>query len=75
MVYWGKATIIYPICGSNVYVLSPHTPTDRFSAVHHEFHDKFSEELTVVLADFSLPTPLSEHTELTMVSNRPLLIC
>ncbi|XP_072044345.1 GATOR1 complex protein NPRL3-like isoform X1 [Amphiura filiformis] len=66
MVYWGKATIIYPICGSNVYVLSPHTPTDRFSPLHHEFHEKFNEELTKVLADFSLPTPLSEHTELSM---------
>lgn len=23
LVYWGKATIIYPLCETNVYVLSP----------------------------------------------------
>ena len=23
LVYWGKATIIYPLCESNVYMLAP----------------------------------------------------
>lgn len=27
LVYWGKATIIYPVCSTNLYVLSPHAPT------------------------------------------------
>ena len=39
----------------------------RFSAQHREFSEVFDEELTKVLADFSLPTPLSEHTEFVQV--------
>ena len=27
LLYWGKATVIYPLCESNLYVLSPHLPT------------------------------------------------
>nr|XP_053635444.1 GATOR complex protein NPRL3-like [Cherax quadricarinatus] len=27
LVYWGKATIIYPVCSTNMYALSPNAPT------------------------------------------------
>lgn len=27
LVYWGKATIIYPLCESNIYMLAPYTNT------------------------------------------------
>jgi len=33
LVYWGKASIIYPLCESNVYSLSPRCDTSR-SVVH-----------------------------------------
>ena len=28
LLYWGKATIIYPICENNVYVISPKNKTN-----------------------------------------------
>ena len=37
LLYWGKATVIYPICESNLYVLSPHLPVplpSQLSARH-----------------------------------------
>ncbi|XP_071814720.1 GATOR1 complex protein NPRL3-like [Apostichopus japonicus] len=62
LVYWGKATVIYPVCETNEYILSPRVPTERHSALHEEFHQLFpSEFLTKILAEFSLPTPLKEH--------------
>ena len=27
LLYWGRATVIYPVCESNLYVVSQHTPT------------------------------------------------
>ncbi|XP_072167611.1 GATOR1 complex protein NPRL3-like [Diadema setosum] len=61
LVYWGKATVIYPICGSNVYILDPSAPTSADTALSGEFRQRFGESLLKVLADFSLPTPLSEY--------------
>lgn len=29
LVYWGKATIIFPLCETNEYILSPRVPTER----------------------------------------------
>jgi len=29
LVYWAKASIIYPLCESNVYLLSPRCDTSR----------------------------------------------
>ncbi|XP_038069233.1 GATOR complex protein NPRL3-like [Patiria miniata] len=61
MVYWGKATIIYPICGSNVYILSPRAPTSANSPYHEEFRDITAGGfLTEALAAFSQPTPFSD---------------
>ena len=34
LVYWGKASIIYPLCESNVYLLSPRCDTSRYSLTH-----------------------------------------
>ncbi|XP_063860147.1 GATOR1 complex protein NPRL3-like isoform X3 [Scylla paramamosain] len=61
LVYWGKATIIYPVCSTNVYVLSPHAPTVINSQLADTFRDEFpGASLHVMLADFSLPTSLSD---------------
>lgn len=61
LVYWGKATIIYPVCSTNVYVLSPHAPTIINSQLADAFRDQFTgSSLHVMLADFSLPTSLSD---------------
>ncbi|OAD58869.1 Nitrogen permease regulator 3-like protein [Eufriesea mexicana] len=59
LIYWAKATIIYPLCESNVYVVSP----DAF--ITNQLLEVFSEEfpglcLLQVLSDFSLPTSISQ---------------
>ncbi|XP_012280656.1 GATOR complex protein NPRL3 isoform X2 [Orussus abietinus] len=58
LVYWAKATIIYPLCESNVYVISPD------AVVTAQMLDEFSEQfpglcLLQVLSEFSLPTSIS----------------
>ncbi|XP_014234692.1 GATOR complex protein NPRL3 [Trichogramma pretiosum] len=59
LVYWAKATVIYPLCESNIYVVSPDAVlTDRML-------EAFSEQfpgmcLLQVISDFSLPTSISQ---------------
>ncbi|EFN77603.1 GATOR complex protein NPRL3 [Harpegnathos saltator] len=59
LVYWAKATIIYPLCESNVYVVSPD------AILTNQLLDSFSEQfpgvcLLQVISDFSLPTSISQ---------------
>ncbi|XP_046742750.1 GATOR complex protein NPRL3 isoform X1 [Diprion similis] len=59
LVYWAKATIIYPLCESNVYVVAPD------AVLTAQLLDAFSEQfpglcLLQVISDFSLPTSISQ---------------
>ncbi|XP_015589803.1 GATOR complex protein NPRL3 isoform X2 [Cephus cinctus] len=59
LVYWAKATIIYPLCENNVYVVSPD------AVLTAQLLDAFSEEfpglcLLQVISEFSLPTSISQ---------------
>ncbi|XP_054001103.1 GATOR complex protein NPRL3 [Hylaeus anthracinus] len=59
LVYWAKATIIYPLCESNVYVVSPD------AVITNQLLEAFSDEfpglcLLQVISDFSLPTSISQ---------------
>ena len=61
LLYWGKATVIYPLCNTNLYVVSPNVP-DHLSPVLVE---KFAEQFPgMSLADyiqmFSLPNSLTQ---------------
>ncbi|EEC18189.1 conserved hypothetical protein [Ixodes scapularis] len=61
LVYWAKATIIYPLCESNCYVLAPNAPTDTNSPVHERFAEMFpGVSLPAFMSKFSLPTTLSQ---------------
>ncbi|CAN8002936.1 unnamed protein product [Ixodes hexagonus] len=61
LVYWAKATIIYPLCESNCYVLAPNAPTDVNSPVHERFAEMFpGVSLPAFMSKFSLPTTLSQ---------------
>lgn len=61
LVYWAKATIIYPLCESNCYVLAPNAPTDIKSPVHERFAEMFpGVSLPAFMSKFSLPTSLSQ---------------
>lgn len=39
--YWAKATVIYPLCESNVYVIAPDAPTDINSPLVERFSEQF----------------------------------
>ena len=63
LVYWGKATIIYPLCENNVYVISPKADPETissYSKMTQDFFKSFSRNLQVVLSEFSLPMALGQ---------------
>merc|ERR1719186_138195 len=59
LLYWGKATVIYPLCESNLYVLSPRMPTPVPARLKERFSERFSDSLMETLASFSLPYKLA----------------
>jgi nitrogen permease regulator 3-like protein len=63
LVYWAKATIIYPLCETNVYVISPDAPINVNSPLVEKFAIKFpGMSLIEVISDFSLPTSIGHLT-------------
>ncbi|CAG9583291.1 unnamed protein product [Danaus chrysippus] len=59
LVYWAKATVIYPLCEGNVYVVAPGANVH----IHSPLVDEFAKEfpglcLLQMLSEFSLPAPL-----------------
>lgn len=63
LVYWAKATIIYPLCETNVYVISPDAPLHSHSPLVDKFSAKFpGMSLFEVISDFSLPTSIGHLT-------------
>lgn len=61
LIYWGKATIIFPLCEKNVYMLHPSTPTGKNSELFTEFEEEFpGHSLLEVLSKFSLGVSLSQ---------------
>eukprot|EP00088_Acartia_fossae_P065916 TRINITY_DN8141_c0_g1_i1.p1 TRINITY_DN8141_c0_g1~~TRINITY_DN8141_c0_g1_i1.p1 ORF type:complete len:626 (-),score=98.49 TRINITY_DN8141_c0_g1_i1:146-2023(-) len=75
LLYWGKATAIYPICESNVYVLADTLHTPVSTLLQAKFSERFNgESLLEHLAAFSLPMgaqvppPMSLHqTKMTEI--------
>ncbi|KAJ9590604.1 hypothetical protein L9F63_016374 [Diploptera punctata] len=61
LLYWAKATVIYPLCESNVYVIAPDAPTHVNSPLVERFSEHFpGMNLLQVMSDFSLPTSISQ---------------
>lgn len=61
--YWAKATIIYPLCETNVYVIAPDAPLHTNSPLVDKFSAKFpGMSLFEVISDFSLPTSIGHLT-------------
>ncbi|XP_075976854.1 GATOR complex protein Nprl3 [Anticarsia gemmatalis] len=59
LVYWAKATVIYPLCESNVYVVAPGANVHINSPLVEEFAKEFPGLcLLQMLSEFSLPAPL-----------------
>jgi len=56
LLYWGKATIIYPICENNQYVLSPSLTLPVPLYIKNKFFDIFPDiNIYDVLSSFNLP--------------------
>lgn len=62
LVYWAKATIIYPLCETNVYVIAPDAPLHNHSPLAEKFYAKFAMNLFEVISEFSLPTSIGHLT-------------
>ena len=62
LIYWAKATIIYPICDSNTYAIHPLASIGLNSTLAADFKSHFptSKSLHHYLADFSEGTSLSQ---------------
>lgn len=61
LVYWAKATVIYPLCESNVYVIAPDAPTDLNSPLVEQFSEQFPGMcLLQTMSEFSLPSSIGQ---------------
>ena len=61
LVYWGKAMVMYPLCESNEYLLSPLANTLVNSTLVEDFVVQFpGRSLHVAMSDFSLPCQLGD---------------
>lgn len=62
LIYWAKATVIYPICDSNIYAIHPLASVGKHSKLERDFRARFpnSKSLHHYLADFSEGTSLSQ---------------
>ncbi|KAK2143143.1 hypothetical protein LSH36_873g00006 [Paralvinella palmiformis] len=64
LVYWRKATIIFPLCEANVYVLSPNINTFVNSSLVEKCEESFPNvSLPVILSEFSVPSSLGDHKD------------
>jgi len=66
LLYWGKATVIYPLCESNLYVVSPRLPIPIPAKLKEKFSERFSESLVETLATFSVPSKLAVSPPLAL---------
>ena len=61
LLYWGKATVIYPLCENNKYTVHPLAPTTLHSRLGLKFSQEFKGcNLIKVLSDFSFGITLKE---------------
>lgn len=59
LMYWGKATFVFPVCQSNIYVVSPNVPNPLSPHLMEKFSEKFrGESLGNYLTLFSDPNSI-----------------
>lgn len=60
LVYWAKATIIYPFCDNNVYMINPLAPLAVDSPLAKKFEKEFHKcDLLHLLSEFSFGVSIS----------------
>ncbi|KAI1301409.1 GATOR complex protein NPRL3 [Halotydeus destructor] len=60
LVYWGKATVIYPLCETNIYTLHPLTSSRAKCELVAEFRRSFDGNLLHLLGEFSLGASINQ---------------
>ncbi|XP_017769595.1 PREDICTED: nitrogen permease regulator 3-like protein isoform X2 [Nicrophorus vespilloides] len=61
LVYWARATVIYPICSTNKYVIAPEASLHLNSPLVDKFSELFQGmNLIRAISEFSLPTSLGQ---------------
>ncbi|KAI4461752.1 cgthba protein [Holotrichia oblita] len=61
LVYWAKATVIFPVCSTNKYVIAYDAPLSINSPLVDKFNELFPESnLIQTISEFSLPTSLGQ---------------
>lgn len=59
LVYWAKATVIFPVCATNRYVISPNALLHQNSPLIDKFSKRFpGKHLMRTIHEFSIPTSL-----------------
>lgn len=59
--YWAKATVIFPVCSTNKYVIAYDAPLSINSPLVDKFNELFPESnLIQTISEFSLPTSLGQ---------------
>lgn len=62
LLYYGHATIIYPLCDSNVYVLAGSANTSPQSKLADIFSETFNSACLIqIMSEFSVPVSLSQR--------------
>lgn len=62
LVYWGKASVIFPLCASNVYVVAQDASTHTNSSLVEKFMQAFpGHSLLHEISEFSLPISLKHR--------------
>lgn len=62
LVYWGKASVIFPLCSSNIYVVAPDAPTHTNSSLVEKFMQAFpGHSLLHEISEFSQPISLKHR--------------
>uniref|UniRef100_A0A8D8M0J9 GATOR complex protein NPRL3 n=1 Tax=Cacopsylla melanoneura TaxID=428564 RepID=A0A8D8M0J9_9HEMI len=62
LVYWGKASVIFPLCSSNMYVVAPNASTHTNSSLIEKFMQAFpGHSLLHEISEFSLPISLKHR--------------
>ncbi|XP_030768285.1 GATOR complex protein NPRL3 [Sitophilus oryzae] len=63
LVYWAKATVIFPVCSKNKYVIAPNASIHLNSPLMEKYSMSFKGgNLMRALNEFSLPTSLGQKT-------------
>jgi hypothetical protein len=61
LVYWAKATIIYPLCENNVYMVNPYAPLAIESPLFAKYTNEFAgSDLMEFLSEFSFGVSVSQ---------------